>query len=90
MANELYRQVLDHVNHLDPLSLFKHGVLNDEYEAEATNIVKLLPEAKSVQHLHDLIYNVFVHWFDIALVGPKTKYQKLAADLWQIKNDKSI
>lgn len=83
--SEMYWKVLNCINNVDPMSLLKHGAPYDEYESEVSDIVKLLPQVKSINELQERIYKVFAHWFDAALVGPISSYSELAVEIWAIK-----
>lgn len=73
------------VNKVDPINLIRIGCPDDEYDGEAHEILGLIPEAKSLEQLTELIHAVFVKWFDEEMARHIVKYQKIAEQIWLMK-----
>lgn len=64
------------VNSINPMNL--NGCPDDEYDHEVQAIMELIPEAKSVEELAELIQEVFRECFSKENVGEFKKYTKMA------------
>ena len=56
----------------------------DEYAPEAKTIVVQCENIKSISDMHNLVYNEFVRWFDVDLVGDKEKYHSIAIEIFNL------
>jgi hypothetical protein len=69
------RVVLD----VDPMDLYFEEDDNfDEYDPEVREIVERLPEAKTVDDLTAMIWEVFKKFFSEELVGSPDRYRRIA------------
>jgi hypothetical protein len=70
--------------------LFRHDPIGicsetntDEYEPEVGTILPRLSEAGSAKELSRIIHEEFFRWFNgDDLVGPPSKYDKIAEEIW--------
>ncbi|WP_078410766.1 DUF1871 family protein [Priestia abyssalis] len=85
----LVKEVIDE---WDPLNLLAIHCPDDEYDGEIGDIVKLLPNVKSVDELSLGIHKVFVKWFgEDFLEAEKYSIQKcnpIAIKIWNRIFDK--
>jgi hypothetical protein len=86
--DELIKNISAILFNADPINI--NCVENtDEYDDEARSIVRLINNAKSVDELHVIIYDVFCLWFDEELAGNKDKYYPIAETIWKLWIDHS-
>ena len=79
---QLYDEVLAILFRHDPIGI--NFVDNtDEYAPEARTILQRLREAESPEGLAGIIHEEFIHWFDIDMAGPKSRYVPIAHDVWK-------
>lgn len=76
------------VNKHDPIKLLDVGCLIDEYDPEVKLILTKIKLTKSLDEIHDMVYNIFVDMFDKSIAGPKTKYRRLSEELYFLKQFK--
>ncbi|HFB65967.1 MAG TPA: hypothetical protein ENJ60_10560 [Aeromonadales bacterium] len=72
--------------------LFKHDLMGinyeyntDEYEPEVDTIIPRLKEAKNIEDVTIIVYEEFLRWFGIELMGKKNneKYKSVATEIWK-------
>lgn len=69
--------------------LFRHDPIGinfedntDEYYPETRTILPRLRNCQSVGDVNSAVHEEFVKWFDRATVGPKKRYEEIAAEIW--------
>jgi len=69
----------------DPLSIMKFGVPDDEYTAEATDIISHLKNVSDVRSLKWLVYEVFKKYFSPETIASyrDERYQHIAEGVWE-------
>ncbi|MFO6453463.1 MULTISPECIES: hypothetical protein [unclassified Aeromicrobium] len=66
----------------DPVGI-NFGENADEYEPEAADIVRRLPEASGPEDLARIVRDVFVHWFGAESAVRDSSYAELARRIWR-------
>ncbi len=86
LAGELFDNVSVILFENDPIGLnFETNV--DEYEPEARRIMPLIKEARDVNHLSELVRDVFVQMFEGVDVDRKEGiYTQIATKIWELRN----
>lgn len=89
---EILNTVKKVIDEWDPLELLAMNCPDDEYDTEISDIVKLLPNVKSIDELSIGIHKVFVKWFgQDSLDAEKYSTQKcypIAIKVWNQIFDK--
>ncbi len=69
----------------DPLSIMKFGVPDDEYTAEAADIISHLKNVSDVRSLKWLVYEVFRKYFSTETIASyrDERYQHIAEGVWE-------
>lgn len=68
--------------------LYRHNPLDypglppDEYEPEAATILARLEEAHSLRELRRIIYEELSWWFGVESVGPESRWEEAAREVW--------
>jgi len=93
-------QIEDILYRHDPLGIgWKMGnPRRDKYAYEAESISDQLHEATSVNHLRDIVYEVFVTWFSVPgsagsgelNAGHFSRYDGIAREIWDLRRASSI
>jgi hypothetical protein len=73
------------LNRHDPVGLIGLGCPEHEYDPERGTIAPKLMRCRSFDEVLDVVYAEFCAWFG-GSAGPKSRYAKLAEDLWQLRN----
>jgi hypothetical protein len=61
----------------DPVGInFKTNT--DEYEPEVDTILPRLRSCESIEHVRNVVYEEFVHWFGAEQVGELSSFQRIA------------
>ena len=81
MAKRLVAEVEALLYRHDPIGI-AFGDNPDEYRPEAETIVARLPRARTVEDVHTLVHQEFVHWFDGDTAGPVSRYEAIAQEVW--------
>ncbi len=81
----MIKKVRDIINKHDPIGLVKLGCPINEYHPEVKQIISKINLKNSVNELQEAVYHIFVNMFDKKLVGPKSKYQELSAEIFALK-----
>ena len=68
----------------DPIGLIRDGAPPDEYSPEARTILPRLANAASLDELREIVHQEFIKWFGVEVAGEKTRYERIAIDLWFI------
>jgi hypothetical protein len=78
----LYDEVSSILFRHDPIGICRE-TNTDEYEPEVGTILPRLRQAGSAKELSGIIYEEFFRWFNgDDLVGPPSKYDKIAEEIW--------
>ncbi len=71
--------------------LFRHDPIGinfddnaDEYDPEVETILPRLNDCRSREDVLRVVHEEFVRWFEKDTAGPPERYEKIAADLWQM------
>ena len=56
----------------------------DEYDLEAATILSRIKEVHSKEELTDIVFEEFESWYGKNAVGDRQKYEKMAAEIWEI------
>ena len=56
----------------------------DEYKPEAETILPRLRSCRSADDVHNVVYEEFVRWLDLAAAGSADRYQEIASEIWQL------
>jgi hypothetical protein len=56
----------------------------DEYEPEAETILPRLNACRSAADVQQVVHEEFVRWFDGDTAGPEERYERVAAEIWQL------
>jgi len=82
-----HRQLYDEVAAL----LFRHDpeginfeTNTDEYEPEVGTILPRLRSCRSEHDVLQVVHEEFVRWFGADTAGPRERYAKIAAEIWQL------
>jgi hypothetical protein len=79
--HEVVRRVILEV---DPMDLYFEEDDNvDEYDPEVREIVKRLPEAKTVDDLTVVVWDVFKKFFSEEFVGSPDRYRRIAQRIFE-------
>lgn len=84
---KIYRNIF---NSEDPIGVYTLGMEEDEYDSEISEVIKLLPEIKTLDQLTTMIYQVFVRYFTKSAAGNEELYRPMAEKIWKIKDVKFI
>lgn len=57
---------------------------SDEYRSEAETITLRLHEAASAADVRRIVHEEFVRWFDDDIAGPASRYDSIAARIWEL------
>lgn len=85
---ELYYKIMDILYRNDPIGI-SVDTNRDEYEHEVIEILPRLKEINSPDSLTDLIYQFFINEFGPIITGKRTKYIKIAQEIWNAYKDKN-
>jgi hypothetical protein len=71
--------------------LFRHDPIGinfddntDEYDPEVETILPRLNDCRSPEDVLRVAHEEFVRWFEKDTAGPPERYERIAADLWQM------
>ncbi len=73
------------INKIDPIGLISLHCPDDEYDPEVNEILKIIPDSRSVQQLADMIHSVFIKWFDPQLAKNYEDYHRIAELIWETR-----
>jgi len=82
--SDLYDKTLAVLTTGDPIGLIRGGVPPDEYSFEARTILPRMVDAASLDEVREIVHQEFVRWFGAEVAGEKTRYDRIAIDLWFI------
>ena len=82
--SDLYNKTLAVLTTGDPIGLIRDGAPPDEYSPEAGTILPRLVGAASLDELREIVHQEFARWFGAKVAGEKTRYERIAIDLWFI------
>ena len=82
----VFEKTREIVNNHDPINLIAIGAPWDEYDPEIKDILKHFADVKHVDELIEIVWEIFVRWFDKVIAGAKERYRALSQDLWDLKN----
>jgi hypothetical protein len=68
----------------DPIGISFENPNTDEYEPEVGTILPRLSDCHSQEDVLRVVHEEFVRWFEQDTAGPPERYEKIAADLWQM------
>lgn len=68
----------------DPIDIGFLTSRGDEYRPEAETITLRLSEASSEAALLRIIHEEFVSWFSASIVGPISRYERIASAIWEL------
>jgi hypothetical protein len=80
---ELYKQVANILLKHDPVGIA--SVDSHEYDPEVSAILPQLKSCQSEKDVLEMVYSEFVKWFDKTTAGPKSKYNPIAKEIWEIR-----
>ena len=67
----------------DPVGLAEIGAPEDEYLPEVEGLLTRLKEAKSQEHLRQVIHSVFLQKFEAEeTCGPESAYEQISQEIW--------
>ncbi len=82
-AEDLYATAEEIFGRHDPLGLVADDPdIEDEYGPEITTILARLPSAENERDARRIVHEVFQEWFEGVDVGPVSRYEVLASELW--------
>lgn len=67
----------------DPIGI-NYETNTDEYDPEARAILPRLKECASEKDVARVVHEEFVHLFDAKIAGTMDRYEKVAAEIWQL------
>jgi hypothetical protein len=79
----LYDDLVSLLFRHDPISL-DHETNTDEYAPEVGALLPRLEGCTSVEDVAVALHRVFVDYFDAKLAGPKSLYDRIAPDVWDL------
>jgi hypothetical protein len=91
-TQNFYHWLAGYLEGYDPVKLVAGGAPPGEYESEARDIVKLLPNLESPEMAADKIYSLFLEGYSNSkeIVGDPHQYKEIASHVlfaWRRKND---
>ncbi|MBU0639988.1 MAG: hypothetical protein KKB50_14060 [Planctomycetes bacterium] len=82
----LFEQFLECLFRYDPMGI-NFETNTDEYDPEVGTIIPRLDKCSSEQDVLNVVHEEFVRWFDDETAGPKSQYENIAAEVWQMWQD---
>jgi len=67
----------------DPIGI-NFGSNTDEYDPEVGTIIPRLTECESQADVLEVVHQEFVRWFGTDVAGPRSRYEKVAEDVWDL------
>jgi hypothetical protein len=80
---EIYQQVTNILQKHDPVGIIFDDNA-DEYDPELSTILPKLKHCKSEREVLELVHQAFVKWFSESIAGPRTRYEQIAKEIWEI------
>ncbi len=72
-------------NKHDPIGIYENEKVNfDEYDPEINLILKKFRKNMSLENFTDELYKVFIKMFDEQISGPKSRYKKIAKEIYKL------
>lgn len=87
LISELQKQIQDILFEHDPIGLTRHGAPSDEYSPESQTIAPKVVDGMSVEEIATVVFEEFVKWFDVKLVGDYDRYIRIARDIAPLLNE---
>jgi hypothetical protein len=75
---DLYVQVRNIINAVDPVKLKGRLPLEAEYDPEIAAILSAVKECRSLNEVHRTVYEIFVQKFDRPVAGQPGRYRGIA------------
>tara|TARA_Y100000310_G_C20278847_1_gene621618 strand:+ start:289 stop:576 length:288 start_codon:yes stop_codon:yes gene_type:complete len=77
-------------NNHDPIGIYCDKETNfDEYDPEIEGLIIRFNRSKNLDDFTSKIHTVFVNMFDKDIAGPKSKYNKLAKEVYNLLSKES-
>ena len=73
------------IDQADPIDLLSAGAPDDEYDAEAKQIVDVLNICSSKEEVQKKIHEIFIDMFDSEIAGAVDRYENIANEVWKLK-----
>lgn len=72
----------------DPIGLIRCGAPHNEYSPESQTIAPQISAGMTVEEVAKVVFEEFVKWFHINLVGNYDNYIRIARDIVKLLDDK--
>ena len=86
---ELYLKVEAILFRADPIDI-NYGHNSDEYSPEVGTILPRLKTASSADQVLNIVREEFRRWFGAEKVGPKSRFEKIANEVWRAWTESSV
>ena len=86
---ELYLKVEAILFQADPIDI-NYGHNSDEYSPEVGTILPRLKHASSADDVLHIVHEEFSRWFGAEEVGPKSRFEKVANEVWRVWTESSV
>lgn len=87
LISEFQKQIQDILFEHDPIGLAKYGAPNNEYSPESQTIAPQITNGMTVEEIAKVVFEEFVKWFNIKLVGDYDRYIRIARDIVLLLNE---
>jgi hypothetical protein len=86
---ELYLKVEAILFRADPIYInYRHN--SDEYSPEVGTILPRLKTASSADEVLNIVHEEFSRWFGAEEIGPKSRFEKIANEVWRVWTESSV
>ena len=85
---ELFKSVSDLMFKHDPIEI-NFETNTDEYDPEAGTVISRLKTANNEDEVLDIIHQEFVVWFGEDTAGNRSRYVRLANEIWDLWREKA-